>query len=287
MTATMRLCGIADEGAASFNDQINMHARLGVDLIELRSFDDRRLDHYNDTHHEEWAAQLKDTGLTVPVVDSPIGSWAYDIGRSQEEDLAHLTRYIRIAQIYDCQQIRVMSYPNDGRAESAWRTAVIERFRLLTQLASEAGVTLLLENCDGWAGQSAANTLDLLAEVSSSALSLLFDTGNGVTYGYDSLEFLQLVAPHVSHVHLKDSLDSGTVRFVPLGTGASRITECLVLLRDSGYNGVLSVEPHIDRLPHAGTRNSDALLRHSYCEYMRRAADLIACTQDGTALNVY
>ncbi|MBF4622768.1 sugar phosphate isomerase/epimerase family protein [Clavibacter sp. VKM Ac-2872] len=265
-----RLSGITDEGASGFAGQRALHARLGIPNLELRTFDETGLDRFPMRTHIEHAAKLEDVGLSVPVIDSPIGSWAFDIGRPIHEDLEQLSRFIDIARAYGSTGIRVMSYPNDGRDPAAWRDAVITRFSQLVAPAEEAAVTLLIENCDGWAGLSAVNTLDLLASVDSDALALIFDTGNGVSYGYDSVEFLQPVMEHVRHVHVKDSVRGpGGVDFVPVATGSSRVRECIELLEEHGYGGLYSIEPHVERQPHLGTSNADDALARSYERCMR------------------
>ena len=81
------------------------------------------------------------------------------------------------------------------------------------------------------------------------------DTGNTFIAGRDPVDFLQRFIQRVSHVHLKDVSESLAkavrggqtgiaVSHCPLGGGvnADNIHQCLALLRDTGYAGVLSIE---------------------------------------------
>lgn len=86
-------------------------------------------------------------------------------------------------------------------------------------------------------------------------LRLNMDTGNTYISGQDPVEFLKRFIDRVSHVHIKDVSESlaASVRgkqagiaisHCALGDGvnAENIKQCLALLRDHGYQGVLSME---------------------------------------------
>ncbi len=95
----------------------------------------------------------------------------------------------------------------------------------------------------------------MLAFCDSPHLRMNMDTGNTFIAGQDPVAFLKRFISKVSHVHLKDvseSLAAATrgkqtgiaVSQCHLGGGvnADNIRKCLVLLRDAGYDGVLSIE---------------------------------------------
>ena len=89
----------------------------------------------------------------------------------------------------------------------------------------------------------------------SDYLRLNFDTGNTFISGQDPPAFLERLIDRVSHVHVKDvseslaaalrGKDTGIAQShcaVGDGVNADNIKRCLKLLRDQGYNGVLSIE---------------------------------------------
>jgi sugar phosphate isomerase/epimerase len=94
---------------------------------------------------------------------------------------------------------------------------------------------------------SGSKMLDLLDSVGSPALKLLFDTGNGVAYGYNGYELLGEIVRHVAHVHVKDAVGD---RYTVPGQGAARVADCVELLRAGGYAGAWSLEPHLAIRPH-------------------------------------
>ncbi|MET7642392.1 sugar phosphate isomerase/epimerase family protein [Streptomyces sp. NPDC005426] len=271
-----RLCGIGDEAASDLAGQLAIHRELGMDAIELRTVDGLGLHELSAGDAADLARRTIVAGLRVPVVDTPVGSWSTTVATGMDDELAVLERSAKAAALLGCDRLRVMSYPNDGRPEREWRTESLRRMRMLAREAERLGVTLLHENCQGWAGQSAAHTVRMLEEVASPRLRLLFDTGNGLAYGYDSLGFLRRVLPWVDHVHIKDGIRSGgTAAFTMPGEGTARVAQCVRLLEEHGYSGHYSLEPHLAHIPHLGLSGDPAALADGYREYTRRCAGLL------------
>src|SRR6266536_216372 len=180
--------------------------------------------------------------------------------------------------------LRIMSYPNDGRPAAAWRRAVLDRVGVLAARAERAGIVLLHENCAGWAGDRPERAIELLEAVARPALRLLFDTGNGVAYGYQARDFLAEVLPWVEHVHVKDGTASGGLaRFTWPGEGSVRLAECLELLSGGGFAGTLSIEPHLLVAPHLGRNDPGPDGVATFVEYGRRLERLVAETVGASA----
>lgn len=249
--AGIGLAGIGDEAAADLPGQLAAVARLGWRGLELRTIDATPIAALSDSAFEAAAEALTAAGVVVPVVDSGIAGWARPITADYARDAAELEVLARRCARLGTTFVRIMSYPNDGFDDRDWRTEVLRRIRCLTLCAEQSGLTLLHENCSGWAGIGPEQTLDLLAEVDSPALALLFDTGNGAAYGYQAYDFLQPVVEHVRHVHVKDveSAVDGPVYRLP-GDGGARVADCFRLLIAHGFSGWVSLEPHLSAVPH-------------------------------------
>jgi len=95
----------------------------------------------------------------------------------------------------------------------------------------------------------------MLAFCDSPSLRLNMDTGNTFIAGQDPVAFLERFLDKVSHVHLKDVSESLAASVLGEQTGiavsqcalgdgvnADNIRRCLEVLRDDGYDGVLSME---------------------------------------------
>jgi len=89
----------------------------------------------------------------------------------------------------------------------------------------------------------------------SSYLGLNMDTGNTFIAGQDPIAFLEQFIGRVKHVHIKDVSESlaaaarGEQTGIAVsqcsigdGVNADNIRKCLEILRDNGYEGVLSME---------------------------------------------
>ncbi len=246
-----RVSGIGAEAAAGLADQLRIHDALGLDGVELSTIDGCGVYELTDAEAALMAVRVLASGLEVPVVATPIGGRGASIGAPLAPDLVLLRRTAEFASLVGCRHLRVMSYPNDGRPTAKWRAAALTRLARLTRLAEDLDVVLLHENCHGWAGRSAAASVDLVTTVDSPHLRLLFDTGNGLDRGYDAPPFLREVLPWVAHVHVKDGVrtEDGAVFGVP-GDGEAGVADCLRLLADAGYEGWYSLEPHV---PHDAT----------------------------------
>ncbi|MGC5033284.1 sugar phosphate isomerase/epimerase family protein [Micromonospora sp. DT229] len=272
-----RVCGIGDEAAPDLVGQLDVHRDLGMSGVELRTIDGRGLHELTVGEVDDLRGRIAASGLRVPVLDTPIGNWSTTVATDLDTELSILSRTAAVAHALDCRWLRVMSYPNDGRPDEAWAAESLRRMRLLTGEARQLGVVLLHENCQGWAGSSAANTLRMLEHVDSPHLKLIFDVGNGLAYGYQAEEFLAQVLPWVEHVHVKNGHrdPDGQARFTLPGSGELDLTACIRRLEAAGYRGWYSLEPHVAHIPHLQVSGEAGQLEASYRAYATRFRTII------------
>ncbi|MDI3389896.1 sugar phosphate isomerase/epimerase family protein [Streptomyces sp. B-S-A8] len=251
----IRYAGIGDEAAPALADQLAAVHQLGWNAVELRTVDGRALADLDDHTFGALTEQLAVTGTDVVCVDSRIADWSRPVTGPFTLDTDELRTLARRCPALGTRYVRVMSYPDGGLTEPEWGHRVKERMTALARQAEDAGLVLLHENCAGWAGTRADRMLDLLAHVDSPALRLLFDTGNGVPYGYRSAELLADILDHVDHVHIKDALPTapGQAAYTLPGQGAAQLSDCLGLLLRHTWRGTWSIEPHTRLRPHDGT----------------------------------
>ncbi|WP_037771326.1 sugar phosphate isomerase/epimerase family protein [Streptomyces sclerotialus] len=254
-----RLAGLGDEAARGLDGQLAALGRLDWGALELRTVDGVAVADLDARTFRTLTGRVRDAGLDVVCLASRIGNWARPVTGPFDDDLAELEALAEQCAALDCRYVRIMSYPNAGLTESEWAARAIDRVGRLADRAEQHGLTLLHENCAGWAGDRADRMLRLVREVGSPALRLLFDTGNGVAHGYDAFGTLEKVLPHVAHVHVKDAVRTpdGTVAYTLPGDGRARVADCLRLLLETGYGGSLSLEPHLAVRPHEGLRTRD------------------------------
>jgi sugar phosphate isomerase/epimerase len=272
----MFFSGIADEAAREAERQIAAHRELGWSRIELRNIGGVNVTDIPEPEFDRLAGLLDEAGLRVSCFASQIANWSRPINSGFERDAAELLRAIPRMRRTGAPFIRCMSYPNADPPwpESEWRKESIRRMRELSRMAEDGGAILVHENCSGWGGLSPEATLDLLAEVPSPALRLVFDTGNPVQYGQDAWAYYTRVKSHIAYVHIKDYFPpkaKGEEQACWPGEGVCRIPDIVADLLSSGYDGGFSIEPHIASVIHLrkDIGDADAAFR-TYIEYGRR-----------------
>lgn len=253
----VRLAGLGDEAAPDLAGQIGAVAELGWNRLELRTIDGTPIAGLTEHAFREAAEHLEAAGTSVVGIASKIGDWSRPVTGDFAADVRELDVLARRCAVLGTRLVRVMSYPNDGLDEPEWGRRARERLRELARRAEDHGLVLAHENCAGWAADRADRMLDLVT--GSPALRLLFDIGNGVAHGYPPLPMLRDIVPHVVHVHVKDARADtrGEVTFVPPGEGEAQVAECLDVLFQAGYDGVLSIEPHVRLQPHLNSGTGD------------------------------
>lgn len=276
------LAGLTDEAAASLDGQLAVVRTLGWTAVEIRSVDGVPLAELPRDEVGTMARRLAESGTRAVCLASRIGNWARPITSDFAQDLDELRVLEEYADLLDCRRVRVMSYPNDGLSDAEWGRRAVERLRRLTDRAESAGLTLLHENCAGWAGDDAARALRLLEEVDSPALRLLFDIGNGVPYGYRAAGLLRPLLPYVDHVHVKDAVRdaAGDTAYTLPGDGEAEVRTCLRMLAEAGYDGAYSIEPHLAVRPHEGLARPGEDAADLFVRAGRRLAELLDAPAD-------
>ena len=281
----MFFSGIADEASGQLTRQIEAHRELGWKHIELRMIEGTNLVDLDDAAFDRVATAVTDAGLSVSCFAAQLANWARPIDTDFAIDEAELKRSIPRMKRLGTEFIRCMSYPNSKPPLDAaeWRRQVIDRMTKLAHIAEEGEVTLVHENCDGWGGLGAAETMELLREVGSQRLKLVFDTGNPVAKKQDAWEYYEGVRDEIVYVHIKDYEPGDGERACFAGEGAGAVRPIVQDLLSRGYDGGFSIEPHITSVIHLSQEAADPEQAYStYVEYGRRLQALIEEIAAGT-----
>ncbi|MFP6581246.1 MAG: sugar phosphate isomerase/epimerase family protein [Candidatus Hydrogenedentota bacterium] len=276
----MFFSGISDEAGQPIDIQIKAHQELGWEYMELRMVDGENITMLSDDSFDRVHGAVTEAGKKVSCFGSAIANWARPITCDRQIDIDDLKQAIPRMQKFGTQTIRVMSYPNhdtDPIPEPEWRKESIKRMKYLASMAEDNGITLVHENCSGWGGESAENSNILLGEVDSPALKVVFDTGNPVTYGQNAWEYYQAVKNDIVYVHIKDAkyVPGGEELYVMCGDGDGYVKEIIGDLLGNGYEGGISIEPHLAAVIHTGETTDPAKLYDSYTAYGRRLMGIV------------
>ncbi len=273
----MKYCGIADEAGESLDLQIRAHRELGWSAIEPRNIGRTCITDLSDAEFDSVLEQLDGAGQQVVGFASQIANWARPIDGDFQVDIDELQRAIPRMQRCGAKFIRTMSYPNAKESplsEKDWGDEVVRRFQQLAAIAADGGVTLVHENCHGWGSQGPEKALEFVERVDSPALKLVFDTGN--ERNRDTPEYFRAVREHVVHVHIKAWKHGQEANCFP-DEGNCGVEEILSDLIADGYDGYLSIEPHMVAVIHLGkSADEDPEVAYRlYVEYGQRLERLV------------
>ncbi|MFE4949930.1 sugar phosphate isomerase/epimerase family protein [Leifsonia sp. NPDC056665] len=249
MTDTIRptwaLSGFGDEIDPDPAVQIAVLQALGANHIEVRSAWGVNIVDLDDEQLDRLAGILAERGMRVSAIASPIGK--VDVALPVEHEVQRLGRAIAAAKRLGARYIRLFSfYRAEGVPVEDIRDAVLTRMRALADAAEAAGVVLLHENEKDIYGDTPERCLDIVESVGSPALKLAWDSANFVQVGVPGpfSDGYALLRPHLEYLQVKDAL-AATSEVTPAGEGDGQLLETLTALRDDGYTGFASLEPHL------------------------------------------
>lgn len=105
-------------------------------------------------------------------------------------------------------------------------------------------MVLLHENEKDIYGDTAERCADLMEELGCGHFRAVFDPANFVQCGQDTWEAFEKLKGHIAYLHIKDALLADG-RVVPAGVGDGNVERILRSLLETGYDGFLSLEPHL------------------------------------------
>jgi sugar phosphate isomerase/epimerase len=238
------LSGFADEISPDLDEQLAVLASESISHLELRSVWSTNVADLDNAQVARLRHQLDESGVQVSAIGSPIGKIGID--DPVEPELERLRRVADVAAELGTTMVRVFSFfIPQGRNPAIYRNEVIDRMAALAALAAERGLVLAHENEKEIYGDRPERCADIITTIGSPALRATFDAANFVQCGVrPHTEAYGLLRPYLSYVQIKDAL-AATGEVVPAGQGDGQVRETLTALRDSGFAGYLSLEPHL------------------------------------------
>ncbi|NWG75293.1 MAG: sugar phosphate isomerase/epimerase [Rubrivivax sp.] len=252
-----RLAAFGDEIAKDIATQIEVMCSEGIRALELRGAEGFGVLDLAGGVRDEVRARLADSGVEVFSLGSPLGKVPIDSPLADE--LARTDRAIEQAHFFGAPRIRVFSFFVPERRFAEYRDEVLARMGAMAERAEAAGVVLCHENEARIYGETVASCRDLLEAVNSPALRAVHDTCNFAVAGDLAYpDGYEAVKSRLEYLHIKD-WDGHKV--VPCGEGIGRMPELFARLKADGWDGYLSLEPHLGGGPDNFRRAARALKR--------------------------
>ncbi len=239
----IKLSGFADEISSEVKIQFEVFNKLGISYFEPRGINGKNISLLNDEEIDDLKCMMEKYNIKASSIGSPVGKMK--ISDDFGEHFEMYKHVVKIAKELGTKYIRMFSFYNDGGEWTEGEVAEVKsRLKKLIDYAKENGVVLLHENEKDIYGESVERVLSLMKELSCDNFKAVFDPANFVQVQENTLEAYKTLKPYVEYLHIKDArIEDGFI--VPAGAGDGQIEEIVRELIKEGYDGFLSLEPHL------------------------------------------
>ena len=186
---------------------------------------------------------LGDHQLSVPaVLDSlPL----LGTGQPNEANLERIRRIAEVAHGLALDQPPVLDTVLGGKPADwpSQRPRLVEALQGWARVAEATGITVAIKPHADHAVNSPARAIDLLREVASRRVRLVYDYSHFRVEGFGLEDSLRQLFPYTALISLKDSAGkSGSHQYLLPGDGDTDYSQYFQLLAQLGYKGAIGVE---------------------------------------------
>ncbi len=274
--AAFALSAFGDEIAKDLSDQLILLKELDIHHLDLRSAWGKGLLEMTDADVEQVRGTCSASEMDVACLGSPVGKSPLE--GPIEDELSKLARVCEIGRALDCRRVRMFSFylpdPETTLDFDRYLNTAVSRLARLVELAEKEDALLLLENEKKLVGDTIERCHVLLSRLRSPHLRFLWDPANFVQVeaAGPTERGWPLLGQYVSYVHIKDA-DGEDGSVCVAGEGDGQIGALLTRLREEGYRGFLSLEPHLVAAGHSGGFSGATEMTHAVSALRRVMAE--------------
>jgi sugar phosphate isomerase/epimerase len=236
------LTGFADEISPDLDVQVATLKRLNMTGLDLRSVNGVNILDMSVEDVERVHDKCREAGLVVQSIGSPVNKIQYDVmlqGREHER----LRKACRLANVINVKRVRIFSPEVPEEQHDTMAATILDWMADQRRLAQDMGITLIHENDGRYWGAYPKNARRLFEELGSDYLKACFDFANTVLIGYYPMnDWFPWLLPYLDTIHIKDAKDG---KVVAPGEGDAQMVETMQWLVEQGWNGPLTMEPHL------------------------------------------
>jgi len=192
----------------------------------------------------EYEVEKMDEALIKQIEEFALPEFTFKLMENKKDEMFDL------AHDFNCKVVRVIGgivLPNPVHKPFHMTVSrrqeiktVAKNLKSFVEDASLEGLTVALENHTDYKTDEMLEILDL---VDNEALKITLDTGNAMFVKEDPVETVEMLAPFAAYTHIKDMKHTGPLLMsVPLGQGEVDIPAMVRALKESGYEGLYSIE---------------------------------------------
>lgn len=237
-----KISGFSDEIDSCIITQFDTLNRLNIKYFEPRGIDGKNISVLNDSEIKELKEKMEMYKIKASSIGSPIGKMFVE--DDFEEHFEMFKHVVYIAKELDSKYIRMFSfYKKEGDWTEEKRAEVMKRLKMMIAYAKENDVVLLHENEKDIYGDTIDRCVELMETLYCDNFKAVFDPANFVQCKQDTKHAYEKLSKYIEYMHIKDSVSDEKI--VPAGMGEGNIEYILKSLFDNGYDGFVSLEPHL------------------------------------------
>lgn len=289
----MKLSIVTDEISADFETAIELACEWGVRALELRGFETNRVPLFTAFQKARIAELLDEYQASVVAISPGLFKFPYpartrerftlrsfdaklyeswqasrELLRYQLEEL--LPASLEYAKQVGAPLIVIFSFHRGAASSIPVPDEVLQTLHDAAEQAAKAGLDLAIEVEDEYWADTGARAAELVKRIGHPNLSINWDPGNAYVAGDEPYPTgYQAVRPYVRHVHFKDARRSPDGKYSWAVQGDIDWAGQIRALVADGYDGYVSVEPHLQ--PKVSSAQAELERLHSL---------LAAATQD-------
>ena len=239
----VKISGFYDEVSSSLDEQIKLIKELGENYLCPRSVDGKNIADYT---FEEFKTnvypKLKENNIKFSSIGSPIGKISINDEAAFEKQKKQLTELVKIAQLMDCEYIRIFSFFYGDEDPYKYTDKVISWLKEFLQIVKNTNVKLMHENEKLVYGDVPDRVLTIKNAIDDSNFVFCFDASNYVQCDVDPVEAFEKLKDITVYYHIKDCGEYKVE--VPLGFGLGHYDCIFKELDKRNYYGFMTLEPH-------------------------------------------
>ena len=249
----MKLGIVADEIDRDFRKAVAVGRALGIERYEVRNLTTGRIPLCDAAE----LAAVERAGVEITAISPGLFKYTEAAADFAREMAELYPRAAELAHRWKLPGLIVFGFHKPGATEANPETAgdppaqIVDWLAQAGERAASDRLLLIVEPepicwCD-----TATRTAALIVQSGAASLRINYDPGNVAWLrNRDPLDDLAAAAPLIANVHVKDlrPLHRGPAHpeWVPAGEGMIDYRAHFAALRQAGYNGPISLEPHMD-----------------------------------------
>lgn len=225
----------------SFSEILSVAKDLSFDGVEIRGIAEKvyvpEIKVFSENNINKTRAELISKNMEICCLSSTCL-----LNFKDDRCMKEAREYIDKANLLSCSYVRVLGEERAEPSEDYNDSLFIERLKILCDYAAKKNVTVLIENNGVYADSN--RLMDIVGSVSKNNLGVIWDIQHSVRNYGENIEYTyNMIKSRLCHVHIKDSaVVNGRNVYTMIGKGTLPVKELILLLKDKGFDGYLSLE---------------------------------------------